>query len=353
MGTTNENPHYGPARNPWDQTWISGGSSGGSGVATAARLVAAAIGTDTGGSIRIPAALCGCLGLKPSFGLASRTGVFPLSGSRDHIGPLARTVEDAALVLQAIVGYDPHDPESVAIAPVDYLATLRQGVAGLRIGVPGGRRASLPTTEVGQAIGSAAEILAGLDAEVMPVELDDALDLSTVSTMSAVESRYYHREFLPHRLPEYGPDLQTIFSGPEPDRAAISAAMAKGRGDPRGLPARARYGRSVDHPDGTLPGTTDRHIGLRDGRPGLHPARSRRIHAAGELCPGAGAHGARRLLRNATAHRAHDHWAKVRRRHGPPRRLRLPTGHQLAPPAAPKCRTDAHAPRVRASAGAS
>jgi aspartyl-tRNA(Asn)/glutamyl-tRNA(Gln) amidotransferase subunit A len=228
MGTTNDNPHYGPARNPWDLTRVSGGSSGGSGVATATRLVAAAIGTDTGGSIRIPAALCGCVGLKPSFGLVSRTGVYPLSVSRDHVGPLTRTVEEAALVLQAIVGYDPHDPESVDLASVDYRATLRQGVAGLRIGVPGGRHASLPTTEVAQAIGSAAEILAGLGVKVMPVELDDALDLSTITTMSAVESRYHHREFLPHRLADYGPDLQAILSEPEPDRAAISAAIAKG-----------------------------------------------------------------------------------------------------------------------------
>ncbi len=222
------------ARNPWDLTRVSGGSSGGSGVATAARLVAAAIGTGTGtgtgtgGSIRIPAALCGCVGLKPSFGLVSRTGVYPLSVSRDHVGPLTRTVEEAALVLQAIVGYDPHDPESVDLASVDYRATLRQGVAGLRIGVPGGRHASLPTTEVAQAIGSAAEILAGLGVKVMPVELDDALDLSTITTMSAVESRYHHREFLPHRLADYGPDLQAILSEPEPDRAAISAAIAKG-----------------------------------------------------------------------------------------------------------------------------
>lgn len=227
MGATNNNPHFGPARNPWDLTRISGGSSGGSGVATVARLALGSIGTDTGGSIRMPAALCGCVGLKPTYGLVSRTGVFPLSALRDHVGPLTRTVEDAALMLSAIAGYDPGDANSVNVASGDYLTALEVGVAGLRVGVPGGQFAELPTAEVHRAVEAAVDVLTGLGAVVQPVELTVNYDtVATSSVMLALEGRYHHREYLPGRLAEYGADLQAIFITPEPDRPAISAALA-------------------------------------------------------------------------------------------------------------------------------
>jgi aspartyl-tRNA(Asn)/glutamyl-tRNA(Gln) amidotransferase subunit A len=133
-GATGVDSHIGPARNPWDPERVTGGSSSGSGTAVAGRECFAALGTDTGGSIRIPASLCGIVGLKPTFGRVSRRGVFPLSWSLDHVGPMARTVEDVALTLQAIAGHDPGDASSIAEVP-DYTSDLRNGIAGC-IGVP-------------------------------------------------------------------------------------------------------------------------------------------------------------------------------------------------------------------------
>jgi aspartyl-tRNA(Asn)/glutamyl-tRNA(Gln) amidotransferase subunit A len=124
-----------PARNPWNLSLHPGGSSSGSGAALAAGLVPAALGTDTGGSIRNPATACGIVGMKPTFGLVSCAGVFPLAASLDHVGPMTRTVEDNAILLAAIAGYDPADPNSVRVPQQDFLADLRRGVQGLRIGV--------------------------------------------------------------------------------------------------------------------------------------------------------------------------------------------------------------------------
>ena len=133
---TSLNHHYGPARNPWDLARMTGGSSSGPGAAVASGQVPIAIGTDTGGSVRVPAALCGITGLKPTFGLISRYGVTPLSGSMDHVGPMTRTVRDAALALNMLAGHDSRDPDSVRIAPQDYTGELDRGVQGIRIGVP-------------------------------------------------------------------------------------------------------------------------------------------------------------------------------------------------------------------------
>ena len=138
FGVTSVNPHYGPARNPWGVEHITGGSSGGSGAATAAGMCIASLGSDTGGSVRIPACLCGIVGLKPSYGRVSRRGVMPLSWSLDHVGPMTRTAEDSALMLNAIAGYDPHDPGSLDAPVPDYTQGLSHGISGLRIGVLGG-----------------------------------------------------------------------------------------------------------------------------------------------------------------------------------------------------------------------
>jgi aspartyl-tRNA(Asn)/glutamyl-tRNA(Gln) amidotransferase subunit A len=124
-----------PARNPWNADYFSGGSSSGSGVAVAAGFVPYALGTDTRGSIRNPASMCGIVGMKPTYGLISRRGVVPLSYSLDHVGPLTRTVADNAIVLNALAGHDVHDPSSAMRMPPDFTAGLGQGVAGMRIGV--------------------------------------------------------------------------------------------------------------------------------------------------------------------------------------------------------------------------
>ena len=125
-----------PARNPWNRDHAPGGSSSGSGAAVAAGLVRMAMGSDTGGSIRGPAAYCGTIGLKPTYGLVSRIGVFPLSWALDHCGPLAWTVEDAAIAMEAVTGYDPRDSASVNRPAPDFRGQLQGGVQGLRIGVP-------------------------------------------------------------------------------------------------------------------------------------------------------------------------------------------------------------------------
>ena len=136
FGITTNNPHYGPTRNPYDFSRIPGGSSGGSGAATAAALCAGAIGTDTGGSVRIPAALCGVVGVKPTLGRVGRGGMMYLSFTRDVIGPITRTVIDSAMILEAIAGMDPRDPESSSNPVPHYISYLKDGLKGKRFGVP-------------------------------------------------------------------------------------------------------------------------------------------------------------------------------------------------------------------------
>ena len=135
-GVTSDNVHFGSIHNPWNTDCIPGGSSGGSGAATAAGLAFAATGSDTGGSIRIPASFCGTVGLMPTYGRVSLRGAVPLSWTMDHAGPLTRTVRDAAVVLQAIAGHDPRDPQSVDLPVPDYLDGIERGAKGLRVGVP-------------------------------------------------------------------------------------------------------------------------------------------------------------------------------------------------------------------------
>ena len=136
MGSSNESSAYGITRNPWDTTCIPGGSSGGSAAAVAARQAVATLGTDTGGSIRQPASHCGCVGLKPTYGRVSRYGVIAYASSLDQVGPLTRDVADCAVMLEAVAGHDPKDSTSVDRPVPDYTATLKNGVKGLKIGLP-------------------------------------------------------------------------------------------------------------------------------------------------------------------------------------------------------------------------
>ena len=134
-GTTGENEEYGHMHNPWNPALITGGSSGGSGSAVASGQCTLTMGTDTGGSIRIPGALCGLVGLKPTYGRLSRHGITVLAWSQDHPGPMVRTVEDCALVMNAVAGYDPNDPTSVNLPVPDYTKALTRQIRGLRLGV--------------------------------------------------------------------------------------------------------------------------------------------------------------------------------------------------------------------------
>ena len=171
-GVTSENPHFGAVCNPWNRSHSAGGSSGGSGAAVAAGLVFAALGTDTGGSIRIPAAFCGTVGLKPTYGLVSRFGTRPLGFSLDHVGPLARTVRDAAALLNAISGYDFRDPASVHSA-ANYVPEAGCSIRDTRLGVPEAYFFDRLEDEVEQAVRGSIARAASLGASLIPVALPD------------------------------------------------------------------------------------------------------------------------------------------------------------------------------------
>ena len=170
-GGTSAVTHYGPVHNPWDLDYHPGGSSGGSGAAVAARLCAAALGTDTAASVRYPAACCGVVGLKATHGLASIRGIVPLSEFHDHVGPLARSVADAALVMNALVGFDPLDPVSVRAETQDLHAAIGREVRNLRLGIP-----RLPffvdlDPEIDAAVARAIEVLVGLAGQTRDVTI--------------------------------------------------------------------------------------------------------------------------------------------------------------------------------------
>jgi aspartyl-tRNA(Asn)/glutamyl-tRNA(Gln) amidotransferase subunit A len=182
--------YFGEVHNPWDVGRVAGGSSGGSAAAVTAGLAYAAIGTDTAGSIREPAALCGCVGIKPTYGRVSSRGVIPLSASLDHVGPLAGTVEDAAIVLQAIAGYDAADITSEDVPVADYVSALRDGVKGVRVGVPRGYFFDELDVEVAAAMEHALAGLQSLGAELREVPLDAPTD----RMLQAAESYAFHAE---------------------------------------------------------------------------------------------------------------------------------------------------------------
>ena len=174
MGSSNETSFYGPVKNPWNPETVSGGSSGGSAAAAAARLVPGATGTDTGGSIRQPAALCGISGLKPTYGRVSRYGLIAYASSLDQAGPMARTAEDLALLLNAMAGFDPRDSTSVERQVPDYTETLAASIKGLKIGLPKEYFGEGLDGEVGKAIEAAIEEYRRLGAEFTEVSLPNS-----------------------------------------------------------------------------------------------------------------------------------------------------------------------------------
>lgn len=171
MGSSTENSGYGPTRNPWDLERVPGGSSGGSAAAVAAQIAPAALGSDTGGSVRQPAALCGVVGIKPSYGRVSRYGLVAYGSSLDQIGVLAQDVADAALVLGVMAGHDPQDSTTVDAPVPDYAAALTGDIRGLRVGLPAEYFVEGMQPEVEQAVRAAVAQLAALGAEVVPIHL--------------------------------------------------------------------------------------------------------------------------------------------------------------------------------------
>ena len=186
--------YFGPVRNPWEPGYSTGGSSGGSAAAVAAELCYAAIGSDTGGSIRQPAAYCGIVGLKPTYGRVSTRGVIPLSWSLDHLGPLARTVIDAALLLQVIAGYDPDDPNSTNKPVQDYAGTLAARTSSLRIGIPRAHFYEGLNPEIQAAMDGALSVLEKLGSHQREIEIPVANDAAIL--ILRAEAYTYHREFM-------------------------------------------------------------------------------------------------------------------------------------------------------------
>jgi aspartyl-tRNA(Asn)/glutamyl-tRNA(Gln) amidotransferase subunit A len=206
-----------PARNPWDPSRMPGGSSSGAGAAVAAGFLPGAIGTDTGGSVRNPATACGIVGLKPTYGLVSRRGVFPLSYSLDHVGPLTRTVADNAALLGAIAGHDPGDPGSAAQRPEDYCREIGRDIAGFRIGHIGHFYRSDMTAEPEMAAGIAAAMaqLSALGAEIEDVTVRPLDELNAINrTILLSEAYAIHRPWITTRPDDYGAlTLQRLLPG--------------------------------------------------------------------------------------------------------------------------------------------
>ena len=210
LGVTNDNPHYGACHNPCALDRITGGSSGGSAAALAAGMCHGALGSDTGGSIRIPASLCGVVGLKPTYGRVSTRGVVPLSWSLDHVGPMAREVGDVAQLLQVIAGHDAADPGSANIRTDDYLAELEDGIAGWRVGVIADEWLGDVDADVMAVTRRAVDALASAGAwieELATPDLPEAARLNGL--MTTADAAALHRERMERSPGDFGADVLT------------------------------------------------------------------------------------------------------------------------------------------------
>ncbi len=210
IGGTGQNMHFGPCRNPWDPERVCGGSSSGSGAALAAGMAMAALGTDTGGSARIPAALCGVSGLRPSAGRVSNRGSVPVAFTFDAICPMARRAEDVALLLSVIAGYDRDEPTSVDVASEDYTAALSRGAEGVRIGMLGGDWLEDTCAPVLGAVREAAATLARAGAIVEEADLPGRAEAFEITgELLLAEAAFVHRERLARTPEMFAPDVLT------------------------------------------------------------------------------------------------------------------------------------------------
>jgi aspartyl-tRNA(Asn)/glutamyl-tRNA(Gln) amidotransferase subunit A len=209
-GVTNDNPHYGPARNPWDPRLVPGGSSGGSGAAVASSQSIASLGSDTGGSIRIPSAVCGVVGLKPTYGRVSRFGAIPLSWSLDHVGPITKTVEDAAILLGVVAGYDPRDASTSNRDVPDYRSALNKSLSGVKIGIPKEYFFDHVDGEILQAVKSAIAHLEDLGAKLIVVSIPHLENCAAMEAhINLAEATSYHEPYLKTKAEDYGPGVRT------------------------------------------------------------------------------------------------------------------------------------------------
>jgi aspartyl-tRNA(Asn)/glutamyl-tRNA(Gln) amidotransferase subunit A len=267
-GPTGDRSHFGPTKNPHDTRRITGGSSSGSGAAVAANLCYGALGSDTGGSIRIPAALCGTVGIKPTFGRVSKSGVFPLSWTLDHIGPITRTVEDNALVLNALAGHDPEDPYSVDLPEEDFTRDLSLGIRGARIGLPTSFYFDQVEEEVEARVREAVEVFRSLGARVRAVEIPNLWDtLRAQRLILGAEAYAVHEERLEDEPESFGEEVSERLTDGAPPKAYRYAKARR-----RGVLATGEYDRAFHNVDvlltPTLPITAteigQREVNIRD-----------------------------------------------------------------------------------------
>src|SRR5688500_258070 len=223
LGGTSAVTYFGPVRNPWALDRVAGGSSGGSAAAIAADLCLGTLGTDTGGSIRIPASLCGIVGFKPTYGRVSNRGVIPMAWTLDHVGPMCKTVEDAALMLAAIAGYDPLDPTSVDLPVPDYTRAIGMSTARLRVGVARKPFFDNLNPEVAQAVEAAIDVLRKLTAGVTEVEVPAA---GNVADVWNAEIYAYHEPWITKSPELYQPATRNLIQGAG-KTSALTYAMAK------------------------------------------------------------------------------------------------------------------------------
>ena len=227
LSITSNNPHYGPVRNPWDVTKIPGGSSGGSGAAVAVGSSIASIGTDTAGSIRIPAAACGIVGLKPTRGLVSTHGVYPLSWTQDHVGPMTKTVKDAAGLLEIIAGHDEKDPASVESSADNYLDQITGDVKDLVIGINEDYFFNNIDAQIEKSVRDQIQSLVDRGAKVKPVSIPALKDAEWAGfTFSVSEGSAIHMNSVLSRAEDYGEDIRGfLVSGAFPSSTQYAEAL--------------------------------------------------------------------------------------------------------------------------------
>jgi aspartyl-tRNA(Asn)/glutamyl-tRNA(Gln) amidotransferase subunit A len=210
-GGTTDNPHYGTCRNPWNPERFPAGSSGGSGAAVAARTCLGALGTDTGGSIRLPSSVNGIVGIRPTIGRVSNYNVVPLAWTMDTVSPMTRTVEDCVAMFEIIAGYDPRDDHSVQVPVADYRAELERGVRGLRIGLIRDYSLTHVQPAVGETVRAAVKALESLGAGVEEIAMPSIHgNISAQLTIESCEPSTYHQEWLRTRPADYGEDVRTL-----------------------------------------------------------------------------------------------------------------------------------------------
>ena len=210
-GGTTDNPHYGTCRNPWNPERFPAGSSGGSGVAVAARTCLGALGTDTGGSIRLPSAVNGIVGIRPTIGRVSNHNVVPLAWTMDTVSPMTRTVEDCVTMFEVVAGYDPLDPHSAQVPLSDYRAEMRRGMRGLRIGLVRDYSLTHVQKAVGDAVRDALKTMERLGAQIEEIPMPSIHgNISAQLTIESCEPSTYHQEWLRTRPQDYGLDVRTL-----------------------------------------------------------------------------------------------------------------------------------------------